>query len=148
MKLTVIGNHSLETLESWVREMFADVPNKDVKVPALDEPLKPFAPECLGQMVRFVPIKDKDMISILWPSLPYTQPEYKTQPLKYLSHLFGHEGENSLLSYLMHEGLALGLTAYGDHELFSISTFELDITLTKKGLAEWERVVAAVFKYA
>lgn len=84
----------------------------------------------------------------MWPSLPHCQHEYRSQPLKYLSHLFGHEGENSLLSWLMREGLALGLSAYGDHELNCISTFSIDITLTKKGLKEYERVVAAVFRYA
>ena len=84
----------------------------------------------------------------MWPSLPYSQHEYRTQPLKYLSHLFGHEGENSLLSWLMREGLALELSSYCDHELNCISTFSIDITLTKKGLQEYERVVAAVFRYA
>ena len=134
MKLCISANHSLEIMESWVREMFAGVPNKNVTPAKLDEPLKPFSPECLGQILKFIPIKDKDVLSIMWPSLPYTQEEYKTQPLKYLSHLFGHEGENSLLSYLMKEGLALGLSSYPDHELYCISTFSIDITLTKKGL--------------
>jgi insulysin len=148
MKLCISANHSLETMESWVREMFAGVPNKNVTPAKLDEPLKPFTPECLGQILKFIPIKDKDVLSIMWPSLPYTQEEYRTQPLKYLSHLFGHEGENSLLSYLMKEGLALGLSSYPDHELYCISTFSIDITLTKKGLQHIEQVVAAVFRYA
>ena len=148
MKLCISANHSLETMEGWVREMFAGVPNKSVTPAKLDEPLKPFTAECLGQILKFIPIKDKDVLSIMWPSLPYTQEEYRTQPLKYLSHLFGHEGENSLLSYLMKEGLALGLSSYPDHELYCISTFSIDITLTKKGLLNVEKVVAAVFRYA
>jgi insulysin len=88
------------------------------------------------------------MISFMWPALPYTKPEYKTQPLKYLVHIFGHEGPNSLLSYLMKQGLALALSTYDDHELNAISTFALDITLTKKGLENVDHVIAAVFKYA
>ena len=54
--------------------------------------------------------------------------------MNYFSHLFGHEGENSLLSYLISEGLALELSAGGDHELWAFSTFLIEITLTKKGL--------------
>jgi len=134
MKLCVSGNHTIETLEGWVREMFTNVPNKNVTPPPLDSPLKPFTPDTLSHLLKFVPIKDKDVLSLMWPSLPYSQHEYRTQPLKYLSHLFGHEGENSLLSYLMREGYALGLNAYQDHELYCISTFSIDITLTKKGL--------------
>lgn len=131
-----------------VREFFAPVPNKSVTVPRLDQPLPPFDDECLGQLLRFVPVKDKDVLSLLWPSLPYSQPEYRSQPLKYLQHLFGHEGKNSLLSYLKQEGLALELSSYSDHDLWAISSFYVDITLTKKGLVEYERVISSVFKYA
>jgi insulysin len=62
--------------------------------------------------------------------------------------LFGHEGENSLLSYLISEGLALELSSSCDHELWSFSTFSVDITLTKKGLENHEKVIEALFQYA
>jgi insulysin len=45
MKLCISGNHSLETMEGWVRDMFSKVQNKTVTPPKLDEPLKPFTPE-------------------------------------------------------------------------------------------------------
>lgn len=95
-------------------------------------------------MFKFVPIKDKDILSLYW-FLPCTQKEYKTQPLKYHSHLFGHEGENSLLSYLISEGMALELSSGYDHELWAISNFYIDITLTRKGLENVEKVIEAVF---
>jgi len=44
--------------------------------------------------------------------------------------LFGHEGENSILSYLKAEGLALSLSAGPDHELFSFSNLDVSIELT------------------
>lgn len=68
--------------------------------------------------------------------------------MKYHSHLFGHEGENSLLSYLIAEGLALELTSGYDHELWNFSNFYVDITLTRKGLENVDKVTEAVFKYA
>ena len=57
-----------------------------------------------------------------------------TLPLGYLAHLFGHEGENSLLSYLIAEGLALGLESSHNHVLNCASSFMIDVTLTKRGL--------------
>lgn len=48
----------------------------------------------------------------------------------------------------MAEDLALELSAGGDHELWAYSSFEVTVTLTKKGLQEYERVIAAVFQYA
>lgn len=68
--------------------------------------------------------------------------------MKYHSNLFGHEGENSLLSYLISEGLALELSSSYDHELYHFSTFSVDITLTKKGIENVEKVIEAVFQYA
>jgi insulysin len=77
--------------------------------------------------------------------LPYLEKEYKTMPLKYHSHLFGHEGENSLLSYLKALDLAQELSSGYDHEVHSFSNFYIDITLTKKGLANINQVIEAVF---
>jgi insulysin len=69
-------------------------------------------------------------------------------PLKYFGTLFGHEGENSLLSKLTSEGLANGLSAGGLHQLNSFSGFRLDISLTRKGVQNYRRVVDCVFSYA
>ena len=68
-------------------------------------------------------------LSIVW-ILPYFGKDIKKQPLSYFSHLFGHEGENSILSYLKSEGLALSLSAGPDHELFSFSNLDVSIELT------------------
>ena len=48
----------------------------------------------------------------------------------------------------MSEGLALELSAGGDHELDSFSTFMVEVVLTKKGIENYENVVEAVFQYA
>jgi len=73
--------------------------------------------------------------------------EFKSSPLSYFSHLIGHEGENSLLSYLKAEDYAMELSAGGSHELDCFSDFSVSITLTKKGLANYEKVLDAIFKY-
>ena len=79
--------------------------------------------------------------------LPFVQQKFRANPLGYYSHLIGHEGENSLLSYLKQEDYAMELSAGGDHELDCISDFTVSITLTKKGLANVDKVVDATFKY-
>jgi insulysin len=53
----------------------------------------------MGRLIKLVPVKDKDVLTILF-ELPYCEKEHETKPLKYFEHLIGHEGENSLLSYL------------------------------------------------
>ena len=91
-------------------------------------------------------MKDKDTLEVFW-TLPYLQKEFKSSPLSYFSHLIGHEGENSLLSYLKAEDYAMELQASADSELDCMSDFSVTITLTKKGLKNHEKVLDAVFKY-
>jgi len=145
MTLCVSSENSLEDLEKWVREKFSDVVNKDVTIPDLGSP-PPWTPENSMKLVKFVPVKDLDQIKLIW-NLPYYQDDIYEFNLNYYSHLIGHEGENSVLSYLKDEGLALTLGASGHNMLWSFSRFEVTVKLTKKGLENYEKVVEAVMKY-
>lgn len=87
-----------------------------------------------------VPVKDKDILQVFWV-LPFVSKEYKTKPLQYWGHMFGHEGKNSLLSYLKKEGYALALSAGGDAELNIYSDFVVTVDLTDKGKDNIEAIL-------
>ena len=89
----------MHQLEEWAVSLFCGVENKDVTIPDLSKPKLPFDSDNLGQIVRYQPVKDKDQLELYWV-LPWLGEEWKAHPLGYFSHLIGHEGENSLLSYL------------------------------------------------
>lgn len=55
-------------------------------------------------------MKDEDKLSFSW-IIDYTLPHYRSNPTSYLNHILGHEGENSLLSFLRAEGLAMELSS-------------------------------------
>ena len=110
--------------------------------------VKCYPSERLGQLIKYVPVKDVNELKFYWILPPYEK-DIDTKPLDYYSHLFGHEGENSLLSYLKAEGLALELSAGGDHEMGgTFSTMEVCVTLSDKGLENYKDVIEAVFQYA
>ena len=69
MNLTVQGKHDLDLLEQWVVEKFSPIENKEVVLPDLGKPT-PYPVENLGKLVKFVPVKDRDQITIFW-ILPY-----------------------------------------------------------------------------
>ena len=52
-----------------------------------------------------------------------------------------------MLSYLKQEDYAMSLSAGGYDELDCYSDFTVTITLTKKGLENYEKVIDAVFVY-
>jgi len=141
--MTLSSKHGLDDLEKWVRSKFEAVKNQNTIVPKLNE-VAPYPANRLSKLARFVPVADKDILKFFW-ILPNYEKEHKSKPLDYFSHLIGHEGENSLLSYLISEGLALELSAGGDHEMSAFSTFEVNITLTEKGMENYESVIEAVF---
>ena len=107
----------------------------------------PFTSELQSKLVKLVPVKDVDEIVFMW-TLPYCENDYKHNPLSYFSHLYGHEGENSILSWLKNEGLALELIASQSHQLWGFSNFVITIKLTKKGIQNYEKVIEAVYQYA
>jgi insulysin len=59
--------------------------------------------------------------------------------LSYFSHLFGHEGENSLMSYLKKEDLAMTVYSMEGNYMKGVeSLLEVEVVLTTKGLENYE----------
>ena len=106
-----------------MHQKFSAVVNKEVVVPGLCDPIA-FPPSNLSKLIKLVPVKDTDIMNFQYV-LPYCERDPQTQPLNYLSSVVGHEGENSLLSYLKSEDLALELCTSIDHSLNGISFFEI-----------------------
>jgi insulysin len=70
-----------------------------------------------------------------------------SKPASIVASVIGYEGKGSLLSKLKEEGLALGLSAGGGNSHPNISTFDISVSLTEKGEAEYQRVLEIVFAY-
>ena len=144
MNLAIYSHQSIENLEKIVHDIFSSVPNFDAIRPKYVE--QPFTRELLGNLWKIVPIKDQDYLEIIW-FLDNTREYFKSSPLDYFSWLFGHEGENSLLSLLIEEGFALelGSSHYITMDLFT--QFQISIQLTTKGLQNYNEVLKFVFNY-
>lgn len=72
---------------------------------------------------------------------------YQNRPGAYISHLFGHEGENSLLSLLLQQGLALELVSSMSDVMDLFSLFQITIKLTEKGFEKYVDVCNYAFCY-
>lgn len=114
-----------------------------MKIPDLSSP-PAYTNSNLGHFYNVVPVKDQHSLKFVWV-LPNLEPFHYTSPLSYHSFILGHEGPNSLLSALINEDLATGLSAGPDHVLSSYTNFYLDVSLTEKGVQESERVAEMVF---
>lgn len=145
MTMVLTSKHSLEDMDKWVTEKFTPIVNKEVALPNLCDP-HPMPASNMQRLVRYVPVQDMNQMIINW-ILPYYEKEHKKRPLQYFGHLLGHEGKNSLMSYLKEQGWAISLATSFEHHLGGYSDLSAHITLTVKGLENYDKVVEATFQY-
>ena len=145
MKLVVLGKEPLDLLESWVTDLFAGVKNKNLS-PIRWPGVQPYSEENLLTQVFAKPVMDNRSLDIFFL---YKDDEhlYKTQPSRYLSHLIGHEGPGSILSYIKAKGWANGLSAGAMTICHGSGLFEISVRLTKGGLENYKEVAKTVFQY-
>lgn len=110
MTLAVVAPQSLSTMKKMVTEAFGDIPNREAEAP--EKAWKNIPPFQLGSsvipsfgnVVEVVPVQDLRQVSLMFPIVYSEEDEKKnirsSKPDFYVSHLIGHEGPGSLLSYL------------------------------------------------
>ena len=145
MKLVVLGKEPLDVLEGWVADFFAGVENKDL-APIRWPGVQPYSEDNLLTQIFAKPVMDNRSLDIFFL---YKDEEhlYRSQPSRYLSHLIGHEGPGSILSYLKAKGWANGLSAGAMTVCHGSGLFEISIRLTKGGLENYKEVAKIVFQY-
>lgn len=144
MRLVVLGPQSLDELESLVVPMFSPVPNQEYTQSEIEAPL--FVEGTLPALVKVQPQATSRELQILFP-LPDYREHYDVKPMSYIGNLVGHEGQGSVLSQLKAEGLAESLAAGAGLGWRGGSLFGITLTLTEKGVAEYERALQLIFAY-
>ncbi|KAL8948045.1 MAG: hypothetical protein Q9222_005737 [Ikaeria aurantiellina] len=145
MKLVVLGRETLDELETWVGQLFADVRNQDLPQNRWDGK-QPYSEKELLTQVFAKPVMDTRLLDIYFP---YQDEEkmYETQPSRYISHLIGHEGPGSILAYIKAKGWANGLSAGMAPVCPGSAFFTISIKLTEEGLDKYQEIVEVVFQY-
>ncbi|KAJ3674643.1 hypothetical protein LUZ60_005259 [Juncus effusus] len=144
MQLVVYAKEPLDSIQKLVESKFQEVRN--ISRNPFYFPGQPCSAEHLQILVKAVPIKEGQMLKILWPITPNIQ-NYKEGPCKYLSHLIGHEGQGSLFFALKNLGWALSLSAGEGERSLDFSFFCLSIELTDEGHEHVEEIIGLVFQY-
>ena len=138
-------------MEEWANSLFSEIENFDTEMPDFSTP-QAYNSSNLGNLYRIEPVMDSNSLTIVW-FLPYAQQQEGDLPftlqeswsLMYHSHILGHEGEGSLLSSLIKDGLATSSSTYVDHVLKTHVNFYVDVQLTEKGVKNYEEVVERIW---
>ncbi|KAI9136484.1 Metalloenzyme, LuxS/M16 peptidase-like protein [Paraphysoderma sedebokerense] len=146
MKLVVLGRENLDTLTEWVVTKFSGISDKNIAIPGSLVTEHPLTKKQLMRVVKVRPVKDLRLLELMFPTPNYDQ-WWRSKPQRYLSHLIGHEGEGSLLSFLKKKGWANNLSAGGSSGGYNFASFKISIDLTVQGLENYEDIIEAVFSY-
>ncbi|MGR6873019.1 insulinase family protein [Pseudomonas sp. HK3] len=142
MTLVISGPQTLSELESWSKELFDPIQNKQATVDTYPADLYLDLPKD----VRIEPVKQLLNLSFIFP-LNDAVKDYKKKPTQYIGHLLGHEGEGSLLAWLKLQGWAEGLSAGLGSNMSNNSTLQINISLTQEGLNHIDTISAQLFAY-
>lgn len=150
MTLAVQARLSLDKLQEYVCSIFNQIPSNSIHRPTYGHHGFPFPMEKLHRLYRVVTTKEYHCVEIRWV-LPSLLKYYHTKPLHYVSHLLGHEGRGSILSYLKKKVWAVGLYSGNDESGFEHNTtcaiMSISIELTDEGFKNIDKVLCVVFQY-
>ena len=145
MKLALISNMPVQSLIDIAQKHFSGIPRRKVSIPVMpNEYRKPLNGKF--RLLKIKTIKDVRSLEVDFPTIRLV--EYKeSKPATIVGSLIGHEGKGSLLSKLKEEGLVLSLSAGGGSSHPDINSFTISVSLTPKGLDNYERILELIFNY-
>lgn len=102
MNLVLVGHHSLDQLEEMAKTNFSDItylqdgspPSPDYSHEIIFDRENSF-----GRIFKVATQTNIKQVSMVW-QMPSSKDSWKNKSSDYLTHIFGHEGPNSLFSYL------------------------------------------------
>ncbi|HEQ1858025.1 TPA: pitrilysin [Providencia alcalifaciens] len=145
MNGVLYGDQSIEQLAKIANETFGRIPNfnasvPDVTIPAVTDKEK-------GIVIHYVPSQPQKALQIEF-SIKNNMADFRSKSDEYISYLIGNRSPGTLSDWLISQGLAEGISASASPNADrNYGSFSIYVTLTDKGLAERDQVIAAIFAY-
>ncbi|HBB9123708.1 pitrilysin [Serratia marcescens] len=139
------GNQPLPQLADIAAKTFGRVPNHDVSVPPITVPA--VTPEQQGIIIHYVPAQPRKQLKVEF-RIDNNSAAFRSKTDTYISYLIGNRSKNTLSDWLQKQGLADAINAGADPMVDrNGGVFAISVSLTDKGLAQRDQVVAAIFNY-
>lgn len=150
MSLCVISDIDIENMKQTIEECFSNIKQeKDyeeqfytlIKTKKFN---KLYDESNMGNIYRIESVKDVQRLQLYWVINDNGYKYYKSQPFEYVTSLIGHEGKNSLTSYLKEKQYITSLTSSYNNQGEAYIEFELELELTDKGFENFENVIEII----
>ena len=143
MRLATISSLTLAEQEKQVRASFATLRSTNRDKLTYDADI--YAKSQLPLRIEIEPVTDVRKVMLAF-AVPSAYNYWQSKPDQLLAALVGDKGKGSLLSMLKARGYATELLS-GVRSSSYVGEFEVNITLTARGLAELNEVVSLFFSY-
>jgi len=145
MKAVVYSNRPLPELAAIAAKTFGRVPNKALDLPKIDVPVVTEAQK--GLILHYVPVMPRKVVRVEF-RIDNNTPQFRSKTDELITYLIGNRSPGTLSDWLQQQGLAEGIRADSDPIVNGNSgVLAISATLTDKGLAHRDEVVAAIFSY-
>ncbi|HHR6129598.1 TPA: pitrilysin [Providencia alcalifaciens] len=145
MNGVLYGDQSIEQLAKIANETFGRIPNFNASVPAVTIPA--VTDKEKGIVIHYVPSQPQKALQIEF-SIKNNMADFRSKSDEYIGYLIGNRSPGTLSDWLISQGLAEGISASASPNADrNYGSFSIYVTLTDKGLAERDQVIAAIFAY-
>jgi protease III len=141
----IYSNQPIKKLEALAEKAFGQIPNKNIIVPKIDKPA--FTKQFIGKQIAMIPAQPRKMLLLKFP-IENNIDKFSDKTNDYLTYLISNNSQNTLADQLQKQGLIEGILAnYNDNLYGNSGTFNINVALTDEGLAQKDKVIAAIFNY-
>ncbi|TKI05927.1 pitrilysin [Martelella alba] len=145
MVAVIYGNQSLPQLASIAAKTYGRVANRHAVVPPIAVP--PYTRRQTGIIIHYQPVKPQKMLRLEFP-IGNNSRAFRSKSDTYISYLIGNRSPGTLADWLQKNGLADDIDAGADPMVNGNGgIFSIAVSLSDKGYAQRDEVVAAVFSY-
>ncbi|WP_455820372.1 pitrilysin [Pseudomonas cerasi] len=145
MKAVIYGNQPLPELEKIAAATFGRVENRHATVPEITVPV--VTDQQKGVIIHYVPAQPRKQLKIEF-RIDNNSDKFRSKTDTLIGYLIGNRSKNTLSDWLQNQGLADSISAGADPMIDrNGGVFSIAISLTDKGQANRDEVIAAVFSY-
>ncbi|MDF7759438.1 pitrilysin [Kosakonia cowanii] len=145
MKAVIYSNRPLNELATLAVETYGRVPNKNITRPEITVPVVTDAQK--GIIIHYVPEVPNKVLRVEF-RIDNNTAAFRSKTDELITYLIGNRSPGTLSDWLQSQGLVEGIRGDSDPVVNGNSgVLAISATLTDKGLANRDRVVAAIFSY-
>lgn len=145
MKAVIYSNKPLPELAQMAAQTYGRVPNKSITVPQIDVPVVTDAQK--GVLIHYVPALPRKVLRVEF-RIDNNTAQFRSKTDELVTYMIGNRSPGTLSDWLQNQGLVEGIRADSDPVVNGNSgVLAISATLTDKGLAHRDEIVAAIFSY-